>query len=62
MLDYPGAARIIDAEVSFTTAVYGLHAAGAIYRMDNVPVPLRQLADSEYPTDEQVLRAICERL
>ncbi len=62
VLDYPGAPRTIDAEVSFTTAVYGLHAAGTIYRMDNVPVPLRKLADSEYPTDEQVLRAICERL
>ncbi len=60
VLDYPGAPRILDEEVSFTTAVYGLHAPGAIYRMDNVPVPLRQLADSEYPTDEHVLRAICE--
>jgi len=27
-----------------------------------VPVPLRQLARSEYPTDEAVLRAIAARL
>jgi len=62
LLDYPGADQVVSPEVCFTTAVYGLHAAGTIYRMDNVPVPLRALADTDYPSDEAVLRAICERL
>lgn len=62
LLDYPGAPRNVVSDVSFTTAVYGLHAAGAIYRMDNVPAPLRKLTESKYPTDEIVLRGIYERL
>ncbi|MBL9084722.1 MAG: formylmethanofuran dehydrogenase subunit B, partial [Planctomycetales bacterium] len=40
-LDYPGAERIADADVQFTTAIYGLHRAGTAYRMDEVPIPLR---------------------
>jgi len=62
VVDYPGAERYLEPSVSFTTAVYGLQAPGVIYRMDNVPVPLRQLARSAYPTDEAVLRAIAARL
>lgn len=62
VVDYPGAERYLEPSVSFTTAVYGLQAPGVIYRMDNVPVPLRQLARGEYPTDEVVLRAIAARL
>jgi formylmethanofuran dehydrogenase subunit B len=65
-LDYPGATPIIKpaikATVQFTTAVYGLHAEGNIFRMDNVPLPLRALTTSPYPTDEQILSAISAQL
>ena len=62
LLDYPGTTSLVPAEVRITTAVYGLHAAGTVYRMDNVPIPLRAMASSELPTDEQVLTEIQSRV
>jgi formylmethanofuran dehydrogenase subunit B len=44
--------------VQITTCVYGLHAAGTLYRMDEVPLPMKALLKSEYPTDEWVLSEI----
>jgi len=58
VVDHPGARPPFTPAVSFATAVYGLHAAGTIYRMDNVPLPLRQVLSSSLPTDEAVLDAI----
>ncbi|MDA1232816.1 MAG: formylmethanofuran dehydrogenase subunit B [Planctomycetota bacterium] len=55
VIDYPNAPLEFTPPVRFTTAVYGLHAAGTAYRMDNVPLPLRALQPSPYPTDEEVL-------
>ena len=55
VIDYPNAPLEFTPTVRFTTAVYGLHAAGTAYRMDNVPLPLRALQPSNYPTDEEVL-------
>ncbi len=55
VIDYPNAPLEFTPTVRFTTAVYGLHAAGTAYRMDNVPLPLRALRHSHYPTDEKVL-------
>jgi formylmethanofuran dehydrogenase subunit B len=61
-LDSPIAAITPHAAVQFTTAIYGIHAAGTAYRMDGVPIPLRKLLPSPYPTDEEVLTAIASRL
>jgi formylmethanofuran dehydrogenase subunit B len=61
-LDYPHVQPTVDAAVQFTTAVYGIHAAGTVYRMDEVPIPLRRLVSAEWPTDEEVLTAILNRL
>lgn len=55
VIDYPNAPLEFTPMVRFTTAVYGLHAEGTAYRMDNVPLPLRALQPSLYPTDEEVL-------
>jgi formylmethanofuran dehydrogenase subunit B len=44
--------------VQFTTAIYGVHAPGTAYRMDEVPIPLRKVLDTHYPTDAEVLGAI----
>lgn len=55
VIDYPEAPLEFTPNVRFTTAVYGLHAKGTAYRMDNVPLPLRSLQKSTYPTDEDVL-------
>jgi formylmethanofuran dehydrogenase subunit B len=48
--------------VKIATAIYGVHAAGTAYRMDEIPIPLRPFLDSTLPTDEQVLGEIQNRL
>jgi formylmethanofuran dehydrogenase subunit B len=57
-LDYPNVRPPFDATVQITTAIYGLHAPGTAYRMDEVPIPLRRLVPSSLPTDDEVLTAI----
>jgi formylmethanofuran dehydrogenase subunit B len=46
------------ARVHFTTAVTGISAPGTVYRMDEIPLPLRPALKSPYPTDEEVVRRI----
>jgi formylmethanofuran dehydrogenase subunit B len=48
------------ARVHITTAATGVSAPGTVYRMDEVPLPLRPALRSPYPTDEEVLRRIRE--
>jgi formylmethanofuran dehydrogenase subunit B len=50
------------ARVAFTTATYGINTPGTVYRMDGVPISLRPAFESPYPSDEQVLTAIRERV
>ena len=50
------------ARVAFTTATYGINVTGTVYRMDNVALTLRPAFKSPFPSDEQVLRAIKERI
>lgn len=50
------------AAVAFTTATYGINTAGTVYRMDDVPIPLRPAFPSPYPSDEQVLRQLEKRI
>src|SRR4051812_19720314 len=46
------------ARVHITTAVTGISAPGTAYRMDEIPLPLRPILTSPYPTDEDVIRRI----
>jgi formylmethanofuran dehydrogenase subunit B len=48
------------ARVHITTAATGISAPGTVYRMDEVPLPLRPALKSPYPTDEEVVRRIRE--
>jgi formylmethanofuran dehydrogenase subunit B len=48
------------AKVHITTAATGISAPGTVYRMDEVPLPLRPALKSPYPTDEEVIRGIRE--
>ena len=48
------------ARVHITTAVTGVSAPGTVYRMDEIPLPLRPALTSPYPTDEDVMRRIIE--
>jgi formylmethanofuran dehydrogenase subunit B len=61
-LDYPNITPPFAATVQITTAIYGIHAPGTAYRMDEVPIPLRQLVASNLPKDDEVLLAIADRL
>ncbi len=62
VLEYPHIEPQLAGDVRFTTAVYGIHAAGTAYRMDETPIPLRQLCSSPYPTDETILRSLMARV
>jgi formylmethanofuran dehydrogenase subunit B len=50
------------AAVVFHTATYGINTAGTVYRMDDVPIPLRPAFESNLPTDEFVLKGIERRV
>lgn len=62
LLDPPGAEPIVPAAVRFTTAVYGVHRPGTAYRMDNVPIPLRTILPTSYPSDDEVLEELLKRV
>jgi len=55
VLEYPHVGVPLQPTVRFTTAVYGIHAPGTAYRMDEVPIPLRRLMWTAYKTDDEVL-------
>jgi len=46
------------ARVHITTAATGISAGGTAYRMDEIPLPLRPILRSPYPTDEEVIHRI----
>jgi formylmethanofuran dehydrogenase subunit B len=50
------------ATVAFTTAAYGINTAGTVYRMDDVPIPLRPAVESPHPSDLDVLLGIERRV
>jgi formylmethanofuran dehydrogenase subunit B len=58
VLDSPVADVSIRPTVRFTTAIYGIHAAGTAYRMDEVPLALKAFLPSDYLTDAEILTAI----
>ncbi len=62
VLDHPTVASSIEPTIRFTTAVYGIHRPGTAYRMDGVPIPLRAFLSSCYPSDDEVLRSIADRI
>ncbi len=46
------------ATVAFTVATYGINVPGTVYRMDDVPIPLRPAFESPYPSDQHILEEI----
>ncbi len=61
-LDFRETATSRAATVAFTTATYGVNTAGTVYRMDDVPIPLRPAFDSPHPSDFEVLSGIERRV
>ena len=62
VLDPKDTPTSLAATVVFHTATYGINTAGTVYRMDDVPIPLRPAFESPLPTDEHVLRQIERRV
>ena len=50
------------AAVSFAVATYGINVPGTVYRMDDVPIPLRPAFESPNPSDYDVLKGIERRV
>ena len=50
------------ATVAFTVATYGINVPGTVYRMDDVPIPLRPAFDSTHPSDYDILTGIERRV
>lgn len=50
------------ATVAFTVATYGINTGGTVYRMDDVPIPLRPAFESPHPSDFDVLSNIEKRV
>ena len=48
--------------MAFTTATYGINVPGTVYRMDDVPIPLRPAFDSPHPSDLDVLSKLETRI
>ena len=61
-LDSANVVPPVSAAVRFTTAVYGVHRPGTAYRMDEVPVPLRVILPTDYPSDAEVLNELLKRV
>ena len=62
LLDAPDATPFVPVAVKFTTAVYGVHRPGTAYRMDEVPIPLRVILPTDYPSDGDVLTELLKRV
>jgi len=50
------------AAVAFTVATYGINVPGTVYRMDDVPIPLRPAFESPFPSDLEILQGIEKRV
>jgi formylmethanofuran dehydrogenase subunit B len=50
------------AAVAFCVATYGINEPGTVYRMDDVPIPLRPAFASPFPSDLRILQGIEKRV
>jgi formylmethanofuran dehydrogenase subunit B len=61
VLDPPIVASLTPPTVRITAAIPGVHLPGTAYRMDEIPIPLRRLLPTHYPSDAEVLHQIRAR-
>jgi formylmethanofuran dehydrogenase subunit B len=61
-LDTHDSATTKIAHVAFTTCTAGIHVEGTVYRMDNIPIRLRKILSSSYPSDQEVLSRVLQRV
>jgi formylmethanofuran dehydrogenase subunit B len=61
-VDFRDTATMRGAAVAFAVATYGIHTPGTVYRLDDVPIPLRPVLSSPLPSDHQILQRLEERI
>ena len=61
-VDFRDTPTMRGAAVAFHTATYGIHVPGTVYRLDDVPIPLRPALESPLPSDWEILRRIEQRV
>jgi formylmethanofuran dehydrogenase subunit B len=62
VLDSRPTATARSATVAFLTATTGIHTGGTVYRMDEIPLPLRPSIGTRHPTDVEILERIEHRV
>ena len=62
VLDSRPTAAAQSATVAFLTATAGIHTGGTVYRMDEIPLPLRPSITTRHPTDVEILERIEHRV
>lgn len=62
VLDHADVDNGIAPTVRISTAIYGIHRPGTAYRMDETPIPLRAILNSQLPADHEVIEAICDSI
>jgi formylmethanofuran dehydrogenase subunit B len=62
IIDPAGSQPPLVPTVRFRTGTAGVHESGTVYRMDGVPIPVKAVLPSRYPTAAQILREIERRL
>ncbi len=50
------------ADIFFPSAISGIEAEGCVYRMDNSPLRLRKLVETEYMVDGEIMKGILEEV
>jgi len=50
------------ADVVIPTCIAGIEVDGTAYRMDNVPIRMRKIVGSVYPSDEEILKKILRKV
>ena len=61
VVGYRPTAEAVSATVAFQTSTPGIHTGGTVYRMDEIPLPLRPAVASALPSELDVLTAIERR-
>lgn len=49
-------------QVQIPVAITGIEAAGTAYRMDGVPIRMKKVLETEFPTDQEILERIVTRI
>ncbi len=58
---FPNVTTLV-ADVVISSAICGIEAEGTVYRMDGVPLRVKKVVDTEYWSDEKILKTMLEKV